>query len=87
MSEYIIINAEAIQKKIEELEWSLNNIPESYIPKHEAQIYALKQLLSQSTLLIHEIEKAYDAGKLNEELSNTFDNPKGRYISNLKFDI
>ena len=48
---------------------------------------SLKQILSQSTPLIPEIEKAYEAGKLDEELSKTFDNPKGRYISNLKLDI
>lgn len=82
--EFIIINKTAIQKRIKELEWSLNNIPESYIPKHEAQIYALKQILSQSTLLIPEIDKAYCAGMqfVGEDKGNP-----NEYISNLKLDI
>jgi hypothetical protein len=89
--EYIIINKTAIQKRIEELEWSLSNISESYIPKHEAQIYALKQILSQSTPLIPEIKKAFDAGNSycigsHELFEQTYPNKK-EYISNLKLDI
>ena len=84
--EYIIINKTAIQQKIEELEWSLGNIPESYIPKHEAQIYALKEILSQSTPLIPEIEKAYFEGEcygIGTDACTT----KQDYITNLKLDI
>lgn len=83
-NEYIIVNKTTIQKRIEELEWSLGNIPESYIPKHEAQIYALKEILSQSTPLIPEIEKAYTAGM--EFIGEDKGSPN-EYVSNLKLDI
>lgn len=83
-NEYIIVNKTAIEKRIEELEWCLGNIPESYIPKHEAQIYALKQILSQSLPLIPEIEKAYTAGM--EFIGEDKGSPD-EYISNLKLDI
>ena len=89
MNEYVIINKTAIQQRIEELEWSLSNIPESYIPKHEAQIYALKQILSQSTPLIPEIEKAIKYGlrlSLGSSVIQQF-KEKEEYISNLKLDI
>jgi len=91
MSKYIIIDAEAIQKRIEELKESLA-ISESNKDNIRASIesFEIRQLewcLSQSTPLIPEIEKAFDAGKLDKELSLCFDNPKGRYISNLKLDI
>jgi len=33
------------------------------------------------------IENAYDAGMLDKELSLSFDNPKGRYLSSIKLDI
>jgi len=33
------------------------------------------------------VENAYDAGMLDRELSLSFDNPKGRYLSSLKLDI
>jgi hypothetical protein len=90
--EYIIINKTAIQQKIEELEWSLGNIPESYIPKHEAQIYALKEILSQSTPLIPEIEKAVLEGvnSIHFENDGSYwreDDVVETYIANLKLDI
>ena len=93
MNEYVIINKTAIQQRIEELEWSLSNIPESYIPKHEAQIYALKQILSQSTPLIPEIEKAHNTGRnygcyLQGGSYDPNDNIDSEdYITNLKLDI
>jgi len=37
--------------------------------------------------LIPIVENAYDAGMLDKELSLSFDNPKGRYLSSLKLDI
>jgi len=65
--------------------------------KVETELSLLKQILSQyhicyhnalqSTPLIPEIEKAYDAGIKDKELSQMFDNPKGRYVYNLKLDI
>lgn len=81
-NEYIIVNKTAIQKRIEELE----KIDEKEIWEH-MEFDTLKQILSQSTPLIPEIEKAYDAGTLDRQLSLSFDYPKGRYISNLKLDI
>ena len=93
MKNYVIIDADTIQKRIEELEWSLGNIPESYIPKHEAQIYALKELLSQSTPLIPQIEKAYNTGtNYGIYLQGGSYDPNDNidiedYISKLKLDI
>ena len=93
-NECAIIHITAIQQRIEELEWSLSNIPESYIPKHEAQIYALKQILSQSTPLIPEIEKAFNAGDNYRYYENSSCKSipsdvldQEDYISNLKLDI
>ena len=96
MKNYVIIDADTIQKRIEELE---NVIEEKKIGvenerwlKHE-----LKQILSQSTPLIPEIEKAFDEGKgvgiisyqpqghtIDKELYNE---RKKHYITNLKLDI
>jgi hypothetical protein len=94
--EYIIINKTAIQKRIEELEWSLGNIPESYIPKHKAQIYALKEILSQSIPLIPENIKPLQ--ELVDEGYDPYDSAHHLqvqrmlkviqdYISNLKLKI
>lgn len=88
MTQYAIINIETIQKRIEELEKEYNQEPEEHMKDwFLGQIEALKQILSQSTPLIPEIEKAYDAGIKDKELSQMFDNPKGRYVYNLKLDI
>ena len=86
MNKYIIIDAEAIEKRIEELENTEAIDRQDGIEIYK-EMYVLKQILSKSTPLIPEIEDAYDAGKLDEEFSLIFDNPKGKYISNLKFDI
>ncbi len=86
--EYIIISKTALEKRIEELEnytYATQNI---YLEgKNEGELQALSNLLSQSTPLIPEISKAYDAGIKDKELSQMFDNPKGRYVYNLKLDI
>lgn len=84
-NEYVIINKTAIQKRIEELENKIghnNPTQGQYV-----EITTLEQIISQSTPLLTEIEKAYDAGTLDHELSLSFDYPKSRYISNLKLDI
>ena len=100
-SEYIIINKTAIQKRIEECDKEISilcriahnqsgrelEITNIAIAKLYSEKDTINLFLSQSTPLIPEIENAYEAGKLDEELSKTFDNPKGRYISNLKLDI
>jgi hypothetical protein len=90
-NEYVIINKTEVLKEIESLKESLD-VSEKMGDSIRAGIetFEIKRLewcLSRSTPLIPEIEKAYDAGKLHNELSIIFDNPQGRYISNLKLDI
>ena len=99
MIEYIIINKTAIQKRIEELENLLEDEPNPFInTDYNAELSALKQILSQSTPLIPEIEKAFDAGQFEEYKEISFDGgenyetvriikEKEEYISNLKLDI
>lgn len=48
-----------------------------FINKHEGFFFTEEKLL----LIINE---AYEAGILHNELSNSFDNPKGRYLSHIK---
>jgi len=74
--EYIIINSTALQKRIEELEGDYDN----------GTLTELKRLLSQSTPLIPEIEKAYFEGEcygIGTDACTT----KQDYITNLKLDI
>ena len=82
-NEYIIINKTAIQKRIEELEEAreASNDPRdwSYISGKKA---GFEIILSQSTPLIPEIEKAW----LDGNTSSTKDY-KEDYIENLKLDI
>ena len=91
-NEYIIINRTALEKRIEELDKQAV----SFIPAHEATICykkldELKQILSQSTPLIPEIEKAYTKafsegivfGMHTEYKYKTSED----YIANLKLDI
>jgi len=84
MAQYSIINVETIQKRIEEWENKYGN--EDIESSSEAFIL-MKEFLSQSTPLLPEVSKAYDAGMLHKELSQMFDYPKGRYLNNLKLDI
>ena len=63
MSKYVIVNAETIQKRIEELE---KQIPE-YKGEHYCNVLVqerntLKQILSQSTPLIPVLENAFESG-------------------------
>lgn len=92
-NEYIIINKSQIEKRIEELKESLAT-SEAHNDKIRASIetFEIKQLewcLSQSTPLIPEIEKAFEAGRkltldsFEEEDFQDYEN----YISNLKLDI
>lgn len=88
MSKYMIVNAETIQKRIEKLEkMSKRFYYREGIDEYDFAKEELEDVLSQSTPLIPEIEKAYEAGKLDKELSLLFDNPKGRFIANLKLDV
>ena len=99
--EYIIINKTAIQKRIEELERLYKGCEK---PSIQGTLYyqlniELKKILSQSTPLIPEIEKAFTKGErygwdsqksignideMREKIKlQSLDN----YITNLKLDI
>jgi hypothetical protein len=85
-NEYIIVNKTLLEKRIEELEVLYKN---SEKPSIQGTIYnqlslELKKILSQSTPLIPEIEKAFDAG-VHEDYLDTIG--KEDYFSNLKLDI
>lgn len=86
--EYIIINKTAIQQRIEELENLIEKHKGNRICiEYRVELKLLKQLLSQSTPLIPEIEKAFNAG-FNFEKGWKGDYPNRKdYISNLKLDI
>lgn len=85
MDEYIILNKTTIQKRIEELKYKREVEPDNYTQSYlDGKIKQLEQILSQSTSLIPEIEKAFGLGAAN--------NANGKpllsdYISNLKLDI
>ena len=44
LQDYSLVSNEWIEEKIKHLKWSLDHIPKSYIPKHQAQIYVLSEL-------------------------------------------
>lgn len=84
--EYIIINKTPIQRRIEilkdEMEEHSYNSEEYYIRNLEKTI--LEEILSQSTPLIPEIEKAFGLGAAN----NAIGEPSlSDYITNLKLNI
>lgn len=85
--EYIIINKTPIQRRIEilkdEMEEHSYNSEEYYIRNLEKTI--LEEVLSQSTPLIPEIEKAFDVS--NNYTEKSFEDFKKDYITNLKLDI
>lgn len=99
--EYIIINKTAIQKRIEELE--IQNKELAYSDEANpyglgaiaGKIQELKELLSQSTNLIPEIEKAFHEGTRvpfdkSKPLARWWVNVDQRledYISNLKINL
>ena len=78
--EYIIINRTAIQKRIEELE-EIGGVICSHL------IRELKQILSQSTPLIPEIEAALGAGLEVGDITHNSELLKEYYIANLKLNI
>ena len=84
--EYIIINKTEILKRIEELEKI------GLAREHHAERYIVyNEILSQSTPLIPEIEKSFDAGRKLSNKSQLYTPDfywtKQDYISNLKLDI
>lgn len=84
--EYIIISKTAIQKRIEELE-EIDGVICSHL------IRELKQILSQSTPLVPEIEKAIEYGMLEGSGAELFEitdeviEHQQDYISDLKLNI
>ena len=63
-NEYIIANKTDIQKRIEELESTEAADRKDGIEIYK-EMYVLKQILSQSTPLIPEIEKAFNYGTIS----------------------
>lgn len=94
--EYIIINKTAIQKKINVLKRSLliseTNNDTIRAGIETSEIKQLEWCLSQSTPLIPEIEKAFNASKITtgmnqrNQFAYKYKNSHD-YISNLKLDI
>ena len=82
-NEYIIINKTLLEKRIEELENTEAADRKDGIEIYK-EMYVLKQILSQSTPLIPEIDKAYWAGMqfVGEDKGSP-----NEYITNLKLDI
>jgi len=80
--EYIIINKTAIQNRIEEL---LKNNYRAFSEHVELDI--LREILSQSTPLIPEIEKSINYGIRKSFGSKKHSQIRQDYISNLKLDI
>ena len=101
--EYIIINRTALEKRIEELKRSISIciLPEQQHLKDlfEQELEIKTQILSQSTPLIPEIEKAFTKGERygwdSQKSIGNIDEMKEKiklqsldnYISNLKLDI
>ena len=84
-NEYIIISKTTIQKRIEELEGLMLN------KWQQDELRRLRILISQSTPLIPEIKKAFNAGCAYTIGSykdfKQIHPDKKNYISNLKLDI
>lgn len=76
-NEYIIVNKTDIQKRIEELK-GYKDEPET------TQLKVYEEILSQSTPLIPEIEKAFDAGHRICKGGFMYIPSKREYILNLK---
>ena len=98
--EYIVISKTAIQKRIKELEDSVYSSDNALdVPKRlmdSREKFVLKEIMSKSTHLIPEIEKAFDeARKLKTfnlkdiplDVKLGYEVEKEEYISNLKLDI
>ena len=86
--EYIIINKADIQKRIEDLE-NYEIMKNIWLNGNDHTVFLVKELekiLSQSTPLIPEIEKAFNAGWVNE---NKFPHhlEVQDYISNLNINL
>ena len=86
-NEYIIVDKTKILKRIEEMEkgmevFSFSKTHNTTMAAYEATLSTLKQIISQSTPLIPEIEKAFIDGK-----NSHWQTGSDYYISNLKIDL
>lgn len=63
MNNYIIINKDLIKKRIEECNNCLTFVTEKHDAPYQKEINILQFILSQSTPLLPEIEKAFDEGQ------------------------
>jgi hypothetical protein len=91
IKDYSIIETEWIDTRIDELT-ELRNFHSEQGHSFEMvdcinELRAFQQIKSKIKPLIPIVENAYDAGMLDKELSLSFDNPKGRYLSSIKLDI
>lgn len=99
MKNYIIINSETIQKRIEELEKqylkesNYNNRNSKIMGELDGELRTLKQILSNSKLLEEELSKAFSAGMsygIEQSIDYEKESPQPdlkTYINNLKLDI
>ena len=98
--EYIIISKKAVQKELSRLKQQRNVEPDNYTQSYiNGKIKQLEWVLSQSTPLIPEIEKAFTKGERygwdSQKSIGNIDEMKEKiklqsldnYISNLKLDI
>ena len=94
MDKYTIINESKLLRKIEEMEkqrdeYSFNpNRTEDYY-RYNSMIKVVKEILSQSTPLIPEVEKLIVMSSISniDFLPDRVEKIKQDYISNLKLDI
>jgi len=90
MKNYIIVDGDKIQKTIEKLETGIKTLSLTDGFKDIGKIDALKQILSQSTPLVPELQKTWNAAYIN---AMSIDEETYKplffkdYISNLKLDI
>lgn len=89
MDEYIILNKTAIQKRIAQIE---NAIPNFVLPEQQGVVDLLnqeieikKKLLSNSTPLIPEIEKAFLAGQDEDGYNHVYNITD--YLKDLKLNL
>ena len=85
LKDYIILDLQIIDERIEslkkqyELSEADDDMLRANIEYHQIiELIKIKELGIPSTVLA---EQAYEAGKLDKELSIMFDNPKGRFLN------
>lgn len=99
MNKYIIVNAETIKQRINDLEKqylkesNYNNRNSRMMGELESELRTLKQILSNSKPLEEELSKAFSAGMsygIEQSIDYEKESPQPdlkTYINNLKLDI